>query len=123
VNEECFDKAEPKLLFTDAVSVLKEISTLSIDIRIEAFGDNDESNNAPIDQFEISTSSFELDLTKKLGMVVNTVGEVTRVVGDGQAVAAGVSVGCKLVRIGGRRIRTLDELKAEMTELKAAGIR
>lgn len=66
--------------------------------------------------------NFRMDLSQKMGMVVNPNGEVSKVTPGGQADASGVSVGCHVAEANGAPITTLEALKAALTAAKGAGL-
>lgn len=64
--------------------------------------------------------SFALNLSQKMGMVVNPNGEVSKVTEGGQAAMAGVRPGCRLLNAGGSKITSLADLKQAIAFAKAA---
>jgi hypothetical protein len=65
---------------------------------------------------------FRMDLSQKIGMVVNPNGEVSKVTPDGQADTSGVSVGCHVIEANGEPTTTLEALKAALAAAKGAGL-
>ena len=68
-----------------------------------------------------SGSTFQLNLKKKMGMVVNHDGTISKVVDGGQAEISGVHAGCKITGLGGLEVTSLDELKAAIKTRKSCG--
>jgi len=64
--------------------------------------------------------SFALNLSHKMGMVVNPNGEISKVTDGGQAAMAGVRPGCRLLNAGGSKITSLADLKQAIAIAKAA---
>jgi hypothetical protein len=62
---------------------------------------------------------FCMDLSQKMGMVVNPNGEVSKVAAGGQAEASGVRTGCRVVAVGDALVATLEALKAALAAAKA----
>jgi hypothetical protein len=66
-------------------------------------------------------SEFTLDLSGKMGMVVNSDATVSKIVEGGQADNSGVRLGCKIVWAGDGEILSLDDLKRAISSSKAQG--
>jgi TPR repeat protein len=62
-----------------------------------------------------------LSLRRPLGMVLNPNGTVGTVKPDGQATAAGLSGGCRILRVGDVPVTSLEEIKAEIGARKSGG--
>jgi len=64
---------------------------------------------------------FRLDLSTKMGMVINTDGELSKITEGGQAESAGLRIGCRVIEADGVSISSLAELKASLAACRDGG--
>lgn len=64
-----------------------------------------------------------IDLTQKIGMVINPDGLISSVTARGQADRIGIRAGCRIFEANGQEVSSLAEFKLVVDELKGRGMR
>lgn len=75
--------------------------------------------NPKDDPNEQADITLQMDLTKPMGVEINDLMTVSAVHSNGQAMTAGITVGCTLIRIGSVNIACLQDMMGTVAELKA----